>query len=123
MFADYYLETYGIHTISIEEGFLTYKVKDNICTVYDIYITPAARLNHSAMKLAEMLQISALDKGAICLISHVSETQPNYKHSIDGQCKFGFMIKDVRLDDDGKKQYLLYKDLSALNNNIQDKEQ
>ena len=116
MFADYCLETYDIHTISNETGFITYKVVDTVCRIYDIYIAPAHRSKYNASILGKKVQISALDKGANCLLSQVSETQRDYKHALDIQCTFGFTIIDVRLDSAGKVEYLLHKDLTSLKN-------
>lgn len=64
LYADYIKEREGLDLVSVEMGFATYKIHEEVVYIQDIYVAPEYRRGHVATELAE--KIAGMGKEAGC---------------------------------------------------------
>jgi hypothetical protein len=92
MWAEYFLEREGFHTIDTGKGVASYKISGEECYIRDIYVQKAHRRSGEAFligdKIAEIAKLNNCTK----LTGSVVPSLPGSSESLMGLLKYGFKL-------------------------------
>ena len=94
-FEKWFNEYMGVEVIQCEHGFMTYRIQDDVCVIYDMYVDPESRGNKVSAKMADMITVKAIEEGCKSLIGFVNIPSPYPEQSLLCQLKYGFKIKEL----------------------------
>lgn len=95
MYFDYIKEREGISSIVTDNGFITYEIQNDLCSINDLYIKPEFRQTKEALGLALAVEDVAKKAGCKKLIGFIYPELKGATRSIKVQIDFGFKLLTI----------------------------
>lgn len=95
MWKDYMQEEYGRTVLDNKHGFISYKIHNKECMIYDLYVKPESRKGKNGLILTEAVQSDAKARNCewvTCLVDVHGSNAVKGTKLVNTYIKYGFSI-------------------------------